>query len=114
MKESLHYHRNNLSPPDLKPAQVKSQMVPLNYRDEYGNSQIVKAIVAMAHSLELKLVAEGVETAEQLTFLQELNCHAIQGYFFSQPLSAREFQLYCEAHRPSRYFESAALLATDS
>lgn len=82
--------------------------------DEYGNSQIVKAIVAMAHSLELKLVAEGVETAEQLTFLQELNCHAIQGYFFSQPLSAREFQLYCEAHRPSRYFESAALLATDS
>ena len=68
--------------------------------DEYGNSQIVKAIVAMAHSLELKLVAEGVEQSHQLAFLQDLNCHTIQGYFFSKPLNAEEFELFCEAHRP--------------
>ncbi|WP_372769687.1 EAL domain-containing protein [Pseudoalteromonas sp.] len=70
--------------------------------DEYGNSQIVKAIVAMAHSLELNLVAEGVEQAHQLAFLQELDCQAIQGYFFSKPLSAEQFELFCEAHRPAK------------
>lgn len=70
--------------------------------DEYGNSQIVKAIVAMAHSLELNLVAEGVEQAHQLAFLQELDCHAIQGYFFSKPLTAQQFELFCEAHRPAK------------
>ena len=70
--------------------------------DEFGNSQIVKAIVAMAHSLELKLVAEGVEQSHQLAFLQDLNCHTIQGYFFSKPLNAEEFKLFCEAHRPEK------------
>jgi len=51
---------------------------------------IVEAIVAMAHSLELKVVAEGVETQEQSEFLRKLGCDLIQGYLFSKPIPSAE------------------------
>jgi diguanylate cyclase (GGDEF)-like protein/PAS domain S-box-containing protein len=51
---------------------------------------IVEAIVAMAHSLELKVVAEGVETQEQSEFLRKLGCDQIQGYVFSKPIPSAE------------------------
>jgi EAL domain-containing protein (putative c-di-GMP-specific phosphodiesterase class I) len=62
--------------------------------DEYGNSQIVKAIVALAQSLGLELVAEGVEKEKQLKFLQEIGCNIIQGYFFSKALAASELNQF--------------------
>ncbi|CAH1904935.1 putative Diguanylate cyclase [Candidatus Nitrotoga sp. HW29] len=52
---------------------------------------IVSTIISMAHSLKLKVIAEGVETAEQLAFLKQQGCDEIQGYYFSQPVSAEEF-----------------------
>ena len=54
------------------------------------DATIVTAIVALAHSLQLEVVAEGVETAEQLEFLARLGCDQYQGYFFSKPLPAKE------------------------
>lgn len=48
---------------------------------------VTSAIIALAHSLDLKPVAEGVETVEQLNTLRALNCDRIQGYFFSKPLT---------------------------
>jgi diguanylate cyclase (GGDEF)-like protein/PAS domain S-box-containing protein len=58
-----------------------------------GNSDdcaIVEAIIAMAHSLQLKVVAEGVETQEQFDFLGKLGCDQIQGYYFSKPIPSNE------------------------
>jgi diguanylate cyclase (GGDEF)-like protein/PAS domain S-box-containing protein len=52
---------------------------------------IAKAIIAMAHSLNLQVVAEGVETAEQLKFMQKQGCEEIQGYFFSRPLPGEDY-----------------------
>jgi EAL domain-containing protein (putative c-di-GMP-specific phosphodiesterase class I) len=63
-------------------------------QDLPGNADdaaITRAIVAMAHSLRLKAIAEGVETEEQLGFLREQGCDEMQGYFFSRPLPEDEF-----------------------
>jgi diguanylate cyclase (GGDEF)-like protein/PAS domain S-box-containing protein len=57
---------------------------------DQDDQAIVNAIITLAHSLKLKVVAEGVETKEQLEFLQSLHCDQVQGYFFSQPLLANE------------------------
>ncbi len=57
-----------------------------------SDAAIVSAVIAMAHSLDLKVVAEGVETREQLEFLRHRNCDMIQGFYFSAPLSAEELE----------------------
>ena len=49
---------------------------------------ITEAVVAMAHGLRLNVVAEGVETVEQLDWLRRFGCDEIQGYYFSKPLPA--------------------------
>jgi len=55
---------------------------------DQDDAAIVMAITTLAHNLRLKVVAEGVETEEQLRFLQLLRCDEIQGFFFSKPLPA--------------------------
>lgn len=59
---------------------------------------LVSAILSMAQSLHLKVVAEGVETLEQLQFLRDRNCDCIQGYFYSQPLVIRDFLKYLKQY----------------
>ena len=64
---------------------------------------LVETIISMAHHLKLKIVAEGVETKEQLNFLKRNKCDAYQGYYFSKPLAIYDFsQLYIESRTNSK------------
>lgn len=70
-------------------------------QDLHGDADdaaICAAILAMAHSLNLKVVAEGVEFEEQLDFLRRHNCDQVQGYLFSKPLPAKEVEALFLAH----------------
>lgn len=53
-----------------------------------ADAQITKAVISMAHNLDIKVVAEGIETREQLDFLSESGCDELQGYYISRPLPA--------------------------
>jgi diguanylate cyclase (GGDEF)-like protein/PAS domain S-box-containing protein len=57
-----------------------------------NDAAITSAIIAMAHSLKLSVIAEGVETEEQLAFLREHNCNEYQGYYFSKPLPPEQIE----------------------
>lgn len=60
------------------------------------DAAIVMAILAMSHRLNLEVIAEGVETAEQLKFLEDNDCDRVQGYFFSKPLSLEGFSSFID------------------
>jgi diguanylate cyclase (GGDEF)-like protein/PAS domain S-box-containing protein len=57
---------------------------------------IAKAVISLGHELDLRVLAEGVETAEQLAFLRASGCDEMQGYFFSRPISAGAFTALLE------------------
>lgn len=79
-----------------------------------GRSQeIVKSLIALAHALRLRVVAEGVEAYEQMEILYELQCDEIQGYLISHPIPGHEFETFLLEHKndhrrvllpKSRYF----------
>ncbi|WP_210411853.1 bifunctional diguanylate cyclase/phosphodiesterase [Noviherbaspirillum sp. UKPF54] len=55
------------------------------------DAAIIEAIIHMAHTLRLEVIAEGVETADQLAFLRERRCDKVQGYYYSEPMPAERF-----------------------
>lgn len=63
------------------------------------DTAITLAIISMAKSLRLEVIAEGVETLQQLEFLRQNNCDDIQGYYFSRPIQEREFKDFIRQHR---------------
>jgi len=73
---------------------------------DQGGSAIASAIIAMGHSLRLTMVAEGVETPEQLVFLRERECHKVQGFLFARPMPAERLVAYLEG-QPRRVRSAA-------
>ena len=65
------------------------------------DASIVRAIISLAHSLKLKVVAEGVETAEQVEFLRSLDCDHYQGYFYSAAVPSPRFMELVRAESPA-------------
>ena len=68
---------------------------------ESGGAPIVAAIIGMARSLKLRVVAEGVESGAQLAFLQGLGCEQAQGYYFCRPVPADDFVRYVQLRSSS-------------
>lgn len=58
---------------------------------------IAKAVISLGHRMNLKVIAEGVETEKQLAFLRDNNCDEMQGYYFSEPVSVQEFEKFFDA-----------------
>lgn len=73
------------------------------------DAAIIRAIIAMAHSLDLRLIAEGIETSEQRAFLEREGCEEGQGYLFSKPVPAIEIERLLGS--PARQDEPAAVAA---
>lgn len=66
--------------------------------NDKDNIAIVKTIINLAKNLDLDLVAEGVETQEQIDFLLQEGCYVMQGYFYSKPIPAKECEVYLQEH----------------
>jgi diguanylate cyclase (GGDEF)-like protein/PAS domain S-box-containing protein len=64
-----------------------------------GDANIVSTIITMGHNLSLNVVAEGVETDEQLAFLRDKGCVEVQGFYYSKPVPAAEFEDFVLRHR---------------
>lgn len=63
---------------------------------------VVEAIVSLSRHLKMKVVAEGVETEEQLDFLKKQKCHEVQGNYIAKPLAVDEFKVFIQKHRQTR------------
>jgi len=66
--------------------------------DDENDAGISKAVIALSKSLNIKVIAEGVETEEQKEFLLENGCTNIQGYFYSKPVAAENMELFMRKH----------------
>jgi EAL domain-containing protein (putative c-di-GMP-specific phosphodiesterase class I) len=74
-----------------------------------NDAAIANMIVALAQTLGLEVIAEGIETAEQRDFLASSGCHCYQGYYFSRPRPLESFEEFaCQLSDPRRLQESAA------
>jgi diguanylate cyclase (GGDEF)-like protein len=77
-----------------------------------GSLDIVKAILQLAHSLKLDVIAEGVETKRQLSKLRELGCDYLQGYLFSRPVDAGAAERLCREISEAGLISLASALVT--
>ena len=77
--------------------------------DDEDDAAIVQTILTMARNMELRVVAEGVETSQQLWFLTNLGCREFQGYYFSRPLPADEMTALLESPEPFARLDATLL-----
>ena len=63
------------------------------------SAAMTRAVISIAHSLNMRSIAEGVETPEQLAFIRQAGCNEVQGYFYSQPLATADFLKFANARK---------------
>lgn len=73
-----------------------------NLAHNQADQGIVKAIIAIANTLGLKVIAEGIEHQKEFELLQKMGCHEVQGYYISKPLSSNEATLFIKEHNAAR------------
>jgi EAL domain-containing protein (putative c-di-GMP-specific phosphodiesterase class I) len=71
-----------------------------NVTNNLDDASIVQAVVAMAHNMNMEVIAEGVETEEQVKFLLKNRCDYAQGYLFSKPLSVEKIEEFIKKFTP--------------
>src|SRR5204863_5733649 len=84
--------QNYLKRPPLHTLKIDRTLIQ-HLPGDSDDAAITRAILAMAHSLRLSVVAEGVETKEQLSFLRDNECDEVQGYYFSKPRPASDISV---------------------
>ncbi len=82
-----------------------------NITTDPDDAAIAKTIISMAHDMQLKVIAEGVETGEQKSFLRLRHCDEMQGYFFSRPVPAGEFEVLLLERRCLQMDDAVAVLS---
>jgi len=70
--------------------------------EDQTDKEMVKSIIAMGKNLGLSVLAEGVETQEQVKILQQTNCDIFQGYYFSKPISINELESFARKHKKTK------------
>ena len=53
---------------------------------------VISTVVDLAKNLNMQVISEGVETVEQVDFLQDIDCHMVQGYYFAKPMPIKDFE----------------------
>ncbi|MDR5659674.1 EAL domain-containing protein [Serpentinicella sp. ANB-PHB4] len=74
-----------------------------NVKNANEDEVIVKTVIELAHALNMRVVAEGIETEEQLCFLKKYNCDELQGYYFSKPLPGDEVEALLTNEYPVKH-----------
>ena len=89
---------NMISSLPVDALKLDMQFIRNAFRDR-KDTRLLEAVIQLAESLEVPTIAEGVETAEQLLALKSMGCDVVQGYYFSRPLPADEFEHFAAEKR---------------
>jgi diguanylate cyclase (GGDEF)-like protein/PAS domain S-box-containing protein len=88
----------------LKHLPIQKLKIDRSFIREIPNNQndaaITRSIIALGHALDLTVLAEGVESRQQLEFLKKEKCDAMQGYFLARPMSTEDFEAFLNRQRP--------------